>query len=148
MGKLKELREKRSKVFGHIDELRKAADGREMSAEEQTKWDGLLSEYEKADGAVRQEERFEEIERRQAEQTYERGQATGSQGGGSGSDPNGKGNGAPGTTAKDQEYRSAFVEYLFKGENGVSAESRKRFEERAGITGVAVRRPSRNSERR
>ena len=135
MGKLKELREKRSKVFGHIDELRKAADGREMSAEEQTKWDGLLSEYEKADGAVRQEERFEEIERRQAEQSYERGQAAGDKG-------------TQGNAAKDQEYRSAFVEYLFKGENGVSAESRKRFEERAGITGVAVRRPSRNSERR
>ena len=32
MGKLKELREARATVFAAIDELRKAADGREMTA--------------------------------------------------------------------------------------------------------------------
>ena len=53
MSKLKELREKRATVYTAIDELRKSADGREMSAEEQTRWDTLLSDYEKADNAVR-----------------------------------------------------------------------------------------------
>ena len=41
MGKLKELREARATVFAAIDELRKATDGREMTAEEQQRWDML-----------------------------------------------------------------------------------------------------------
>ena len=114
MGKLKELREVRATVFAAIDELRKATDGREMTAEEQQRWDTLLSDY----GKVEQEERFEELERRQAEQSYERRHAA-------------DGNDDP------AEYRGAFVEYLLKGENGVSAENRHRFEQRAGITGLA-----------
>lgn len=118
MGKLKELREARATVFAAIDELRKATDGREMTAEEQQRWDALLADYDKADRKVEQEERFEELERRQAEQSYERQYAA-------------DGNDDP------AEYRSAFVEYLLKGENGVSAENRHRFEERAGITGLA-----------
>lgn len=118
MGKLKELREARATVFAAIDELRKATDGREMTAEEQQLWDALLADYDKADRKVEQEERFEELERRQAEQSYERRHAA-------------DGNDDP------AEYRSAFVEYLLKGENGVSAENRHRFEQRAGITGLA-----------
>ena len=114
MGKLKELREARATVFAAIDELRKATDGREMTAEEQQRWDTLLADYDKADRKVEQEERFEELERRQAEQSYERRHAA-------------DGNADP------AEYRGAFVEYLLKGENGVSAENRRRFEERAGI---------------
>lgn len=118
MGKLKELREARATVFAAIDELRKATDGREMTAEEQQRWDTLLADYDKADRKVEQEERFEELERRQAEQSYERRHAA------DGNDDS-------------AEYRGAFVEYLLKGENGVSAENRHRFEERAGITGLA-----------
>lgn len=118
MGKLKELREARATVFAAIDELRKATDGREMTAEEQQRWDTLLADYDKADRKVEQEERFEELERRQAEQSYERRHAA-------------DGNDDP------AEYRGAFVEYLLKGENGVSAENRHRFEQRAGITGLA-----------
>ena len=60
MGKLKELREARATVFAAIDELRKATDGREMTAEEQQRWDALLADYDKADRKVEQEERFEE----------------------------------------------------------------------------------------
>ena len=118
MGKLKELREARATVFAAIDELRKATDGREMTAEEQQRWDALLANYDKADRKVEQEERFEELERRQAEQSYERQHAA------DGNDDS-------------AEYRGAFVEYLLKGENGVSAENRHRFEQRAGITGLA-----------
>lgn len=118
MGKLKELREVRATVFAAIDELRKATDGREMTAEEQQRWDTLLADYDKADRKVEQEERFEELERRQAEQSYERRHEAESN-----DDP--------------EEYRGAFVEYLLKGENGVSAENRHRFEQRAGITGLA-----------
>lgn len=118
MGKLKELREKRASVFTEIDELRKTTDGREMTAEEQQRWDTLLADYDKADSRVGQEERFEEMERRQAEQAFERQQ---------------KEEGKDGGT----EYRSAFVEYLVKGENGVSAENRRVFENRAGLSGLA-----------
>ena len=117
MGKLKKLREERATVFGQIDELRKTTDGREMTAEEQQRWDTLLADYDSADRKVGQEERFEDMERRQAEQVFERQKEEG----------------------KDDaaEYRSAFAEYLFKGEQGVSAENRKRFEDRAGLSGLS-----------
>ncbi|WP_418991121.1 hypothetical protein [Alistipes sp.] len=52
MSKLKSLREARASVFTQIDELRTAADGREMTAEEQQRWNDLLSDYDKADKAV------------------------------------------------------------------------------------------------
>ncbi len=118
MGKLKELREKRATVFGQIDELREATEGRAMDAEEQKKWDALKADYDAADKRVKQEEVYQEMERRQAEQAHEQRQ-----------NGEGKDDGA--------EYRSAFVEYLSKGENGVSAENRQLFESRAGITGLA-----------
>lgn len=121
MSKLKTLREKRATVYTSIDELRKAADGREMTAEEQTRWDTLLSDYEKADKLVEQEERFQEVERRQAEQTYE-----------SRHKPNGQDPNQP----NDEEYRSAFMDYLMLGATGITPESRSLFEKRAGITGL------------
>lgn len=121
MSKLKTLREKRATVYTAIDELRKAADGREMTAEEQTRWDTLLSDYEKADKLVEQEERFQEVERRQAEQSYE-----------SRHKPNGQEPNQP----NEEEYRSAFMDYLMLGAMGITPESRSLFEKRAGITGL------------
>lgn len=121
MSKLKTLREKRATVYTTIDELRKAADGREMTAEEQTRWDTLLSDYEKADKLVEQEERFQEVERRQAEQTYE-----------SRHKPNGQDPNQP----NEEEYRSVFMDYLMLGAMGITPESRSLFEKRAGITGL------------
>ena len=123
MSKLKELREKRATVYTAIDELRKSADGREMTAEEQTRWDTLLSDYEKADKVVEQEERFQEVERRQAEQTYE-----------SSHKPQGK---ESPNQPSDEEYRTAFMEYLMRGGNEITPESRSIFEKRAGITGLS-----------
>lgn len=123
MSKLKELREKRATVYTSIDELRKSADGREMTVEEQTRWDTLLSDYEKADKLVEQEERFQEVERRQAEQTYEsRHKPQGTE------NPN---------QPSDEEYRTAFMEYLMRGGNEITPESRSIFEKRAGITGLS-----------
>lgn len=52
MGRLKQLKEQRASVFSQIDELRKATDGRSMTAEEQQRWDTLMTEYNKADKAV------------------------------------------------------------------------------------------------
>lgn len=124
MSKLKTLREKRATVYTAIDELRKAADGREMTAEEQTRWDTLLSDYEKADKVVEQEERFQEVERRQAEQSYE-----------SQSQQRGGGAAAQGEPKAD-EYRTAFMDYLMLGATGITPESRSLFEKRAGITGL------------
>lgn len=45
MSKLKSLREARASVFKQVDELRAAADGREMTAEEQVRWNQLLADY-------------------------------------------------------------------------------------------------------
>ncbi len=105
MSKLKKLKEKRASVYSQIDELRKAADGRAMTAEEQQRWDTLLAEYTKADKEVEAEERFEEIQRRQLEsaETQQREQ---------------------GAQAHEQEYRSAFASYLLNGAQGITPEQR------------------------
>ncbi len=126
MGKLKELREKRASIFGKIDELRKATDGRAMTAEEQTNWETLQQDFDKAHADVEREERYLDMERIQLEQAHERGQATGGDGA----------TGTSGAPTPEQEYRSAFVEYLLKGEN-VTPDNRKLFEARAGITGLS-----------
>ena len=115
MSKLKTLREARASVFKQIDELRTATDGREMTAEEESRWQQLLADYDKADKAVESEERFAEIERNQAAQQIEQC-----------------------TTAQTDEYRSAFQDYLLRGATGISAESRSLFEQRAGITGLTA----------
>lgn len=122
MSKLKTLREQRASVFKQVDELRTAADGREMTAEEETRWQQLLTDYDKADKAVDAEERFVEMERRQAEQQFEQ-RATAAQT----DNPN-----------QSDAYRSAFSDYLLRGGNGISAESRALFEKRAGITGLSA----------
>ena len=119
MSKLKTLREARASVFKQIDELRTATDGREMTAEEEPRWQQLLADYDKADKAVESEERFAEIERNQAAQQIE--QCTTAQ---------------PGDPKQTDEYRSAFQDYLLRGATGISAESRSLFEQRAGITGL------------
>lgn len=118
MGKLKALKEKRASIYTSIDELRQATDGREMTAEEQQRWDTMLSDYDKADKAVEAEERFMDIQRKQAEQEVARrdsllGQTVG------------------------EEYRRAFGDYLLNGASGISSESRATIEQRAGIAGLA-----------
>ncbi len=136
MGKLKELREKRAALFGQIDELRLAADGREMTAEEQAQWDALLKDYERADRTVAQEERFQEMEFRQAEQAYERKHGPTRGSAGNGCHSSGRA-GAVGDSATDAEYRTAFDNYLLSGEPGIASAERKLFEQRAGIGGVS-----------
>ncbi|MBQ3186721.1 MAG: phage major capsid protein [Alistipes sp.] len=118
MGKLKALKEKRATIYTSIDELRQATDGREMTAEEQQRWDTMLSDYDKADKAVEAEERFMDIQRKQAEQEVARrdsllGQTVG------------------------EEYRRAFGDYLLNGASGISSESRAIIEQRAGIAGLS-----------
>ncbi|MFR9495569.1 MAG: phage major capsid protein [Rikenellaceae bacterium] len=114
MSKLKTLKEKRASVYTAIDELRKATDGKEMTSEEQQRWDALLADYEKADNAVTQEERFEEVQRKQLEQRVDSQTAN----------------------ATEDEYRSAFTEYLLRGSGGISAEQIRMFEQRAGLSGL------------
>ena len=118
MGKLKALKEKRATIYTSIDELRQATDGREMTAEEQQRWDTMLSDYDKADKAVEAEERFMDIQRKQAEQEVAGrdsllGQTVG------------------------EEYRRAFGDYLLNGASGISSESRATIEQRAGIAGLS-----------
>ena len=117
MGKLKSLKEKRATIYTSIDELRQAADGREMTAEEQQRWDTMLSDYDKADKAVEAEERYQDISRRQAEEQVARRDATIGQ-------------------QLGEEYRRAFSDYLLNGASGISQESRGAIE-RAGIAGLA-----------
>ena len=117
MGKLKSLKEKRATIYTSIDELRQAADGREMTAEEQQRWDTMLSDYDKADKAVEAEERYQDISRRQAEEQVARRDATIGQ-------------------QLGEEYRRAFGDYLLNGASGISQESRGAIE-RAGISGLA-----------
>lgn len=118
MGKLKALKEKRASIYTSIDELRQATDGREMTAEEQQRWDTMLSDYDKADKAVEAEERFMDIQRKQAEQEVA-----------------GR-NSLLGQTI-GEEYRRAFGDYLLNGASGISSESRATIEQRAGIAGLS-----------
>ena len=117
MGKLKSLKEKRATIYTSIDELRQAADGREMTAEEQQRWDTMLLDYDKADKAVEAEERYQDISRRQAKEQVARRDATIGQ-------------------QLGEEYRRAFGDYLLNGASGISQESRGAIE-RAGIAGLA-----------
>ena len=118
MSKLKTLKEKRATIYTSIDELRQATDGREMTAEEQQRWDTMLSDYDKADKAVEAEERFVDIQRKQAEQEVAKrdfyiGDLLG------------------------EQYRKAFADYILNGASGISPESRATIEQRAGIAGLA-----------
>ena len=121
MSKLKTLREARATVFKQIDDLRTATDGREMTSEEEARWQQLLTEYDKADKSVEAEERFEEIERRQAEQQFEERTTT-----------------AAIASQPTDEYRAAFQNYLLRGASGISPEHQSLFEKRAGITGLTA----------
>ena len=118
MGKLKQLKEKRASIFSQIDELRKAADGRAMTAEEQQRWNTLMTEYNNADSAVEAEERFLQIQQRQTEQqTENRGNASDEQ--------------------AAEEHRQAFADYLLNGVSGISAQNKAIIEKRDGISGLA-----------
>lgn len=118
MGRLKQLKEQRASVFSQIDELRKATDGRSMTAEEQQRWDTLMTEYNKADKAVEAEERFQQIQQRQAEQqTEDRGNSSDEQ--------------------AAEEHRQAFADYLLNGVSGISAQNKAIIEKRDGISGLA-----------
>ena len=121
--KLKELKEKRAGLYAQIDSLRKETDGREMTAEEQQRWDTLFADYEKADKAVAAEEKFLDIQRRQAEEAYRQNNS-----------------GAAGAVAgKDTpEYRRAFADYLLNGAQGISPETRSLIEKRDSISGLSA----------
>ena len=121
--KFKELKEKRAGLYAQIDSLRKETDGREMTAEEQQRWDTLFADYEKADKAVAAEEKFLDIQRRQAEEAYRQNNG-----------------GAAGAAAgKDTpEYRRAFADYLLNGAQGISPETRSLIEKRDSISGLSA----------
>ena len=119
--KLKELKEKRASLYAQIDALRKETDGREMTAEEQQRWDTLFADYDKADKAVTAEERFLDIQKRQAEDAFQR--------------ENG-GEGAEADQRANAEYRRAFTDYLINGAQGVSPENRAIIEKRDAISGL------------
>ena len=119
MSKLKQLKEKRASIFSQIDQLRTAADGREMTAEEQQRWDTLLADYNKVDKEVEAEERFEQIRRHQLEQAENTPAHT----------PEDR-------SAADRQYEEAFRAYLLSGSQGVTPEQRTLLQERAGLQGL------------
>lgn len=124
--KLKELKEKRAGLYAQIDALRKETDGRAMTAEEQTRWNSLMSDYGAADAEVEAEQRFLDIQRRQAEEQFQM------------SEEQRRAAEAAADAGESPEYRRAFADYLLNGSNGVSAESRAVIEKRAGIAGLSA----------
>ena len=104
MSKLKQLKEKRASIFSQIDQIRTAADGREMTAEEQQRWDTLLADYNKVDKEVEAEERFEQIRRHQLEQAENNPAHT----------PEDR-------SAADRQYEEAFRAYLLSGSQGATS---------------------------
>ncbi|MFI3298761.1 MAG: phage major capsid protein [Rikenellaceae bacterium] len=114
-GKLKKLKEDRSSIYTEIDNLRKQTDGRDMTVEERASWDKMIADHAAADTKVSDEERFLEIQRKQISARAN----------------------VQATKNDDSQYRSAFTEYLVRGESGVSSESRAILESREGISGLA-----------
>ena len=80
-----------------------------------------VSDYDKADKAVTAEERFLDIQKRQAQDAFQR--------------ENG-GEGAEADQRANAEYRRAFTDYLINGAQGVSPENRAIIEKRDAISGL------------
>ena len=121
MGKLKVLKEKRASAYKALEQMRQECDGREFTAEEQQRWDKMLADYDQADEAVEAEERFVDIQRKQAEERYQQVRPDNSKN----------------EEREQAEYRSAFNDYILNGASGISPESRATIEQRAGIAGLA-----------
>lgn len=122
MGKLKRLKEQRASAYKALEQMRQEYDGKEFTAEEQQRWDAMLADYDKADAAVEAEERFADIQRKQAEDRYQQLR------------PDNKHN----EEREAAEYRSAFEEYLLQGANGISAESRNIITQRDKLAGLSA----------
>ena len=122
MGKLKKLKEQRATAYKALEQMRQECDGREFTAEEQQRWDTMLADYDKADTAVEAEERFMDIQRKQAEDRYQQLR--------------------PDNTHNEEreaaEYRSAFEDYILNGANGISAESRTIITQRDKLAGLSA----------
>ena len=121
MSRLKQLKEKRASIYSEIDQLRTAADCREMTAEEQQRWDTLIADYNKADKEVEAEERFEQIRRHQLEQAETNPTSS----------PEDR-------SATDRQYEDAFRSYLLSGSQGITPEQRSLLQERAGLQGLTA----------
>lgn len=121
MSRLKQLKEKRASIYSEIDQLRTAADGREMTAEEQQRWDTLIADYNKADKEVEAEERFEQIRRHQLEQAE--------------TNP---AHSPEDRSAADRQYEESFRAYLLSGSQGITPEQRSLLQERAGLQGLTA----------
>lgn len=113
--KLKKLKEERAGLYAKIDELRKASDGRQMTAEERTNWNQLLKDFEAKEEEVQAEERYLKVAASQAEEL----------------------NRNPEQADAQQRSREAFVKYLREGRSALSTEERMLIEPRAGLDGVS-----------
>ena len=122
MGKLKALKEKRASAYKALEQMRQECDGREFNAEEQQRWDTMLSDYDVADAAVDAEERFMDIQRKQAEERFQQLRP----------------NNAQDNERREAEYRSAFGDYILNGANGMSAESREIITQRDKLAGLSA----------
>lgn len=122
MGKLKALKEKRASAYKALEQMRQECDGREFTAEEQQRWDKMLADYDQADEAVEAEERFVDIQRKQAEERYQQVRPDNSKN----------------EEREQAEYRSAFNDYILNGANGISTESRAIIAQRDKLAGLSA----------
>jgi len=63
MSKIKELKEKKSQLYGQISAMRGEFEGKEMPAEKRAEWDRLFAEYDAVSEQIKSEERYLELER-------------------------------------------------------------------------------------
>lgn len=110
MNKKKELLEKRAAAFGKINEIRQAAEGREMTAEERSAWGAATADWTRYNTELEQEEEYRTMTSRMTGA----GEVEGSQ-------------------DSEQEYRSAFAKYLSAGNGGLNAEERAAIEKRTSL---------------
>ena len=113
MKTLKQLREERASFYKELSALNSEAESRQLTDEEQTKWEDLTKQHTVCQRSIEQAESFEKIQKDNAEQKVE--------------DRSKK--------EPEAEYRSAFDAFIRKGTNGISAEERSLLEQRAVLAG-------------
>ena len=66
--KLRQLKEKRAALYANILQMRDAANGRQMTAEERANWDKAMADHDAIEKEIATEQRFLDIQARQAKE--------------------------------------------------------------------------------
>lgn len=129
MQKLIELREDRNRIVTQMRGILDKAEGekRNLTAEEQGKYDELFAEQDKRGKAIANEERQMELERSMAETELRRKEDRGGEGG--------ENRGGFAGKRSTEEYRDAFTRFLRDGKSAISVEEYRALQADSPVAG-------------